>query len=215
MKTGERFWQLVGMVLLILVAYGLAELYDVNVAQQKQLESQRQLLLRQESLLKNNHWAANLLAVQKVQSAWMTYLPVEKSSTFAKARLLSDVRDLAKDAGIVNIAVTATDAEGGEKTDAAYGHYGAQTSNQSGSDKSKLDVLPSGVQVIKLTVTGRFDPAPFTKLLRSLEEVQRFTVIERVVVRGTQLEIGIRCYWHKGNGLDKENTANKPTAKAL
>jgi hypothetical protein len=69
MKTGERFWQLLGMVMLLLVAYGLAELYGMNLAQQKQLESQSQLLDRQESLLKNNHWPENLIAVQKVQKA--------------------------------------------------------------------------------------------------------------------------------------------------
>ena len=202
MKTGERFWQLLCMVMLILVAYGLAELYDVNVAQQKQLESQIQLLDRQESLLRNNRWPENLIAVQKVQKAWVSFLPTEKSPTFAKARLLSDIRDLAKDAGIPNLVVSATDAEGGDKADLP--EYGARPTYQSNGDKNKLDVLPLGVQVIKLTVTGRFDPLAFTKLLHSMEEVQRFIIVERVIVRGAQMEIGIRCYWRVGTTLFKD-----------
>lgn len=202
MKTGERFWQLLGMVMLILVAYGLVELYDVNMAQQKQLESQSQLLERQERLLKNNHWPENLIAVQKVQKAWVSFLPTEKSPTFAKARLLSDIRDLAKDAGIPNLVVSATDAEGGDKVDSSAS--GEKFTYQSSGDKNKLDVLPSGVQVIKLTVTGRFDPLAFTKLLHSMEDAQRFIIVERAIVRGAQMEIGIRCYWRVGTTLTKD-----------
>ncbi|MFZ6672751.1 hypothetical protein [Undibacterium sp. Xuan67W] len=203
------------MVMLILVAHGLAELYDANVAQQKQLESQTQLLDRQESLLKKNHWTENLLAVQKVQKAWIGFLPTEKSPTFAKARLLSDIRDLAKDAGIPSLAVTATDAEGGEKTDLSAGGYGTKSSYQSNADKTKLDVLPSGVQMIKLTVTGRFDPLAFTKLLHSLEEEQRFTVVERAIVRGAQMEIGIRCYWRVDTAFAKDKAESQSVSRAL
>ncbi|MET3138888.1 hypothetical protein AAKU61_003261 [Undibacterium sp. GrIS 1.2] len=215
MKTSERFWQLVGIVMLILVAYGLAELYDVIVIQQKQLESQNQLLGRQEGLLKNNRWRENLQDVQKVQKAWVEFLPSEKSPTFAKARLLSDIRDLAKDARVANLVVTATDAENGDKTGLSAGAYGAKQPYQSNDDKNKLDMLPSGVQMIKLTVTGRFDPLAFTKLLHSLEETQRFTVIERAIVRGAQMEIAIRCYWRVDTTLIKDKTDIQSISKAL
>ncbi|MET3119126.1 hypothetical protein AAKU64_003365 [Undibacterium sp. GrIS 1.8] len=215
MKTGERFWQLVGMVMLILIIYGLTELYDLNTVQKKQLDSQNELLDRQERLLKNNQWRENLIAVQQVKKAWIEFLPTEKSPTFAKARLLSDIRDLAKGAGVPNLAVTAADAEGGDKTDLSPGAFKAKSTYQTNGDKNKLDVLPSGVQMIKLTVTGRFDPLAFTKLLHSFEEAQRFTVVERAIVRGAQMEIGIRCYWRLDPVLAQEKAEIPSSSKVL
>ena len=218
MNTGERFWQLIGMVFFILAAYGLMELVDVNAALQKQVQSQQQLLARQESLLKANHWKKDLNAVEGIQHAWMAYLPAEKTPTFAKARLLSDVRTVAKDAGVANLSVTATDSEGSDRAEVATkssSQKGAQASYQSIGDKNKLDVLPSGVQMIKLTITGRFDPMAFSKLMLTLEDVQRFTIVERVTVRGAQLEIGIRCYWRVGTNVDQDQSKSVPMMGAL
>ncbi|MBC3812491.1 hypothetical protein [Undibacterium aquatile] len=201
MQTGERFWQLVGAAIFILCAYGLAELFDSNTARQKQLANQQQLLVRQQAALKESRWDQKLKDAEQVQKAWLAYLPVEKSPTFAKARLLSDVRQLAKDAGIVGATVSALDAEGGEKTGTALTSYGAG-SGSSVQDKTKSS-LPSGVQMIKVTLIGRFDPVPFGRLLDTLEDAQKFTVVERVLVRGTQLEVNIRCYWHLDAQADK------------
>lgn len=218
MNTGERFWQLIGMVVFILAAYGLMELVDFNAALQKQVQSQQQLLARQESMLKINHWQKDLNEVERIQNAWMAYLPAEKTPTFAKARLLSDVRNIAKDAGVANLSVTATDSEGGDKVEVGT-KSPAQKSTQGGyqsiGDKNKVDVLPSGVQMIKLTITGRFDPMAFSKLMLTLDDVQRFTIVERVTVRGAQLEMGIRCYWRVGTNTDVDQSKRLPMTKAL
>lgn len=217
MQTGERFWQLVGAAIFILCAYGLAELFDSNTARQKQLANQQQLLVRQQAALKDSRWDQKLKDAEQVQKAWLAYLPVEKSATFAKARLLSDVRQLAKDAGIVGATVSALDAEGGEKTGTALTSYGAGSSS-SVQDKTKPSSLPSGVQMIKVTLIGRFDPVPFGRLLDTLEDAQKFTVVERVLVRGTQLEVNIRCYWHLDAQVDKLAavvTDSAPVAKDI
>ncbi|MBR7794046.1 MULTISPECIES: hypothetical protein [Undibacterium] len=213
MQTGERFWQLVGAAIFILCAYSLAELFDSNAARQKQLANQQQLLVRQQAALKESRWDQKLKDAERIQKAWLAYLPAEKSATFAKARLLSDVRQLAKDAGIVGVTVSAQDAEGGEKTDAALTSYGTK----SAQDKTKSS-LPSGVQMIKVTLIGRFDPTPFGRLLDTLEDQQKFTVVERVLVRGTQLEVNIRCYWHLDAGADQSVAATTdaaPLAKGI
>lgn len=217
MQTGERFWQLVGAAIFILCAYGLAELFDSNAARQKQLANQQQLLVRQQAALKESRWDQKLKEAEQVQKAWLAYLPVEKSPTFAKARLLSDVRQMAKDAGVVGVTVSALDAEGGEKTGTALTSYGTGSST-SAQDKTKVSKLPSGVQMIKVTLIGRFDPAPFGRLLDVLEDTQNFTVVERVSVRGTQLEVNIRCYWHLDAQADKSVTAitdTTPLAKGI
>jgi hypothetical protein len=208
MKTGERFWQLIGLVFGILSIYALLELSDALNAKQTQFASVQQLLSRQEALLSDNHWAENLASVEQVRKAWTSYLPVEKTPTFAKARLLSDVRNFAKEAGITNLMVTATDAEGGEKTDDKTSSK-VRPAARFGGEKNKEEPLPKGVQMIKLTVTGRFDPAALHKLLQKQEEVQRFSAIERVTVRGAQLELGIRCYWR----LDPKHSANADAGK--
>ncbi|MFZ6749295.1 hypothetical protein [Undibacterium sp. Ren11W] len=207
MKTGERFWQLIGFVFGILSIYGLLEFSDAINAKQAQLGSLQQLLSRQEALLRDNHWTENLDSVEKVRKAWTSYLPVEKTPTFAKAHLLSDVRNFAKEAGITNLTVTATDAEGGEKTDDKTSSK-AQPAVRFAGEKKKEEPLPKGVQMIKLTVTGRFDPVAFYKLLEKQEEAQRFSVIERLTVRGAQMELGIRCYWRLDPGHSAD--AGKP-----
>jgi hypothetical protein len=208
MKTGQRFWQLIGLVFGILSIYALLELSDALNARQTQLASLQQLLSRQEALLSDNHWAENLASVEQVRKAWTSYLPVEKTPTFAKARLLSDVRNFAREAGITNLMVTATDAEGGEKNNDRTNTQ-ARPAARFGGEKNKEEPLPKGVQMIKLTVTGRFDPAAFHKLLKKQEEAQRFSVIERVTVRGAQLELAIRCYWR----LDPTHSANADLGK--
>jgi hypothetical protein len=207
MKTGERFWQLIGLVFGILSIYALLELTDALNTKQTQFASVQQLLSRQEALLHDNRWTENLDSVDKVRKAWMSYLPVEKTPTFAKAHLLSDVRNFAKEAGITNLMVTATDAEGGANSDDKTSKV--RPVARFGNEKNKDELLPAGVQMIKLTVTGRFDPAAFHKLLKKQEEAQRFSVIERVTVRGAQLELGIRCYWR----LDPTHSANADAGK--
>ncbi|MDO8178821.1 MAG: hypothetical protein Q7T62_11295 [Undibacterium sp.] len=212
MQTGKRFWQLISFVFFILIVYGLMELSDAIAARQLQLKSQQQLLSRQEALLRDNHWPENLRLADQARKAWMSYLPVEKSPTFAKARLLSDLRHIAKEAGIANLTVTATDAEGGDKAsdkvgDKASAGNVARPLARFGADKNKDDLLPVGVQMIKLTLSGRFDPVAFNKLMQKQEEVQRFLVIDRVTVRGAQLELGIRSYWRiKPNALPGTST---------
>lgn len=228
MQTGKRFWQLVGFVFFILIAYGLMELSDAISARQLQLKSQQQLLSRQEALLHDNRWQANLRSVEQARKAWMAYLPWEKSPTFAKARLLSDFRDIAKEAGITNLTVSATDAEGGDKANEKAGvnatsTYAGRPVARFGSDKNKENLLPTGVQMIKLTIAGRFDPAGFNKLLKKLADTQRFSVMERVTVRGTQLELGIRYYWRLESqpaigattGVVKSNTVLSPIKDVL
>jgi hypothetical protein len=199
MQTGKNFWQLVGMVFFILIAYGLMELSDSIAAGGKQLEAQRKLLSRQKTLLRDNHWPENLHAADQARKAWMRYLPLEKSATFAKARLLSEMRLIAKDSGIANLTVTATEVEEGNDASERTGNkvgsgYAAGPVARFGKNKND-DRLPAGVHMIKLTVSGRFDSAGFYKLLQKQEDAQRFSVVERITVRGTQLELGIRCYW--------------------
>lgn len=216
MQTGQRFWQLIGFVFFILLVYGLLELSDAIAARQVQLKNQQQLLSRQETLLRDNRWVENLRSAEQLRQAWMNYLPTEKSPTFAKARLLSDLRNLAKEAGIANLVVTATDAEGGDKINEKTNDKTAAGSvtrpgTRFGSDKNKEDALPAGVQMIKLTIAGRFDPAAFNKLLQKQADTQRFSVIERVTVRGSQLELGIRSYWR----LEPKVAAGGTTGNAM
>ena len=200
MQTGQRFWNLIGLVFFILIAYGLMELSDAIAARQLQLKSQQQLLTRQEALIKDNHWPENLRAVDQVRKGWMNYLPVEQSATFAKARLLSDFRDMAKEAGVANLTVSATDSEGTDKANEKTGDTKGSGSipraiTRFGTDKNKESPLPTGVQMIKLTIAGRFEPAAFNKLLKKQADARNFAVIERLTVRGGQLEMGIRYYW--------------------
>lgn len=207
MQTGKRFWQLIGLVFFILLVYGLMELSDAVVARQTELKSQQQLLSRQETLLLDNHWPEHLRSANQVHKAWLSYLPVEKSPTFAKAHLLSDLRNIAKEAGIVNLTVTATDAEGGDKfneknSDKVNSAYAVRPVARFGVDKKKEDLLPADVQMIKLTIAGRFDPVAFNKLLKKQADAQRFSVVERISVRGVQLELGIRCYWRVESNLN-------------
>lgn len=204
MQTGKRFWQLIGFVVFILMALGLLELSDAIVARQAQLKSQKILLARQEALIRDNHWEVNLRAAEQARKAWMNYLPAEKTPTFAKAHLLSDLRNYAKEAGMFNIIVTATDAEGGDKAndkvnEKAATSISARPVPRFGADKKKDDLLPAGVQMIKLTISGRFEPATFYKFMQKLTDAQRFSVIDRVTVRGMQLELGMRCYWRVGS----------------
>jgi hypothetical protein len=214
MKTGERFWQLIGFVFFILFMYGLMELSDALTARQAQITNLQQLLTRQENLVRDNHWLENAKAVENIKNAWLDYLPVEKTPTFAKAHLLSEVRNFARDAKINNLIVSATDAEGGEQTgNNANTKPIAKSSSTTrfAADKNKENVLPVGVQMIKLTISGRFDPAAFNSFLQKQADSQRFSVIERVTVRGAQLELGIRCYWR----LDPANKGGSDLGKAV
>lgn len=211
METGKRFWQLIGFVVFILTAYGLLELSDAIAARQTQLKGQQRLLVRQETLLRDNHWDVNSRAAEQARKAWMNYLPVEKTPTFAKAHLLSDLYAYAKGAGMFNIIVTATDAEGGDKgndkmNDKAAATVAPRSFPRFGPDKKKEDLLPAGVQMIKLTIAGRFEPATFYKLMQKLTDAQRFSVIDRVTVRGMQLELGIRCYWRVESIVNADKT---------
>ncbi len=213
MNTGARFWQLVGVVVLILGGYALAELHDAVQAKQKQLESQQQLLFRQQALLRDNRWIENRQEIERIQREWLAYLPVEESATVAKAHLLSQIRTVAQQAGIQNLNVTATDAEGGQPATSAGATGTARTNSVSrpGDAKPKADQLPAGVQVIKLRVAGHFQPTAFVKLLLALEQEQQFAIIERLTVRGTQLEVGIRCY-RRFNAGPANLKANSPSA---
>ena len=200
MQTGKRFWNLMGLVFFILVAYGLMELSDAIVARQLELKSQEQLLTRQEALIRDNHWSEDLRAVDQVRKGWMNYLPVEKSATFAKARLLSDFRDMAKEAGITNLTVSATDSEGDDKASDKAGNTttsgsAPRTVARFGTEKNKESALPAGVQMIKLTIAGRFEPTAFNKFLKKQADAHNFAIVERLTVRGGQLELGIRYYW--------------------
>ena len=198
MKTGARLWQLVGMVILILGAYGLMELYDAIKVKKNQLDIQLQLVLKQKELLRDNHWVEDLAAVDLVRQAWLTYLPSADSVAVAKAHLLNDMRSLAQNAGITNLYVTATEIEADEKSNTAFGYNsntGSASNFSSSSHKVDADVLPEGVHLIKVKLGGRFDPAVFTKLLRALEGEGRFTIVERASVRGAQMELNLRYYW--------------------
>jgi len=194
MRMGERFWQLIAVVFAILVLYGLTSLYDFNVVQQKQLLNQQQLLMKQQAMLKGNHWQSYAKDAEKLKKAWLAYLPTERSPTSAKAKLLSDIRALAQNSGIPNVVVSAGDAEGGESVKSGNPFY-ADKSELGSKASSKSQSLPTQVQMIKLTINGRFDPIPFKHLIRNIDETLPFTVIDSVRVRGTQLEMGIRCYW--------------------
>lgn len=209
MKTGARFWQLVGLVFFILGAYGLAELYDAVQAKQKQLDSQQQLALKQRALLHDNHWTANLAAIDSVRQAWLMYLPQEDSVAVAKAHMLNDMRTLAQNAGMTNLSITATEVEDNEKGSAgsALGNN-AHSANgfASSARKSEADALPAGVQLIKVKLAGRFNPAAFTQLLDALGEERWFAVIERASVRGAQMELNLRCYWR----MNTSKTTAKP-----
>lgn len=210
METGKRFWQLIGFVAFILIAYALLELSDAVAARQTQLKGLQILLARQETLLRDNHWNLNLRAAEQARKDWLAYLPVEKTPTFAKAHLLSDLNHYAKEAGMFNIIVTATDAEGGDKANDKMNDKSATSAvsrppPRFGVEKKKEDVLPTGVQMIKLTIAGRFDPTTFYKFMQKLEDSQRFSVIDRVTVRGVQLELGVRCYWRVGSIIHAES----------
>jgi len=213
MKIGAKFWQLIGVVLFILIGYALNELSDSIEANREHLRDRILLLAKQETLLRNNHWIENLHAVEAVREAWLGSLPTENSATFVKARLLSDVRDIAKDAGLNSVRVSATDSEGGDKPSGNTNSNSSdnQPSAYQGNRQKKGDALPSGVQMIKLNITGRFDPVAFNKLLLILKDKEQFAVIERIAVRGTQLELGLRCYWRLSTVLIP--TSASPTAE--
>lgn len=214
MKTGTRFWQLIGLVFLILGGYGLAELHDAVAVKQKQLETQRQLLFREEALLKDNRWKTNLRAVNQVREQWLNYLPVENSAAVAKAHLLSELRSAAQTAGMSSLTVSATDSESVEQAKPATS-TAANAYSKSRKD-AKSNALPSGVHMIKVNIAGRFDPASFTRLVRVLEEERRFTIVERLSVRSTQLELSVRCYWRLNAAASpgKEAQQNSLAAEA-
>lgn len=190
MKTGARFWKLVGLVALILGAYGLADIHDSVKAGEKRLDSQLQLLSKQRALVHENHWAADLESVDLVRQAWLNHLPSENSVAVAKAHLLNEVRSMARSAGMTTLSVTATEVEDNE-TSKASSSYGFSSSQK----KTEAEVLPAGVHLIKVKIEGRFNPTAFAALIRALEEEGRSTIIERVSVRGAQVELNLRCYW--------------------
>ena len=197
MKTGARFWKLIGMVILILSAYGLMELFDAIKARNSQLGIQQQLLLKQRILLHDNHWVADLAAIDLVRQAWLAYLPSADSVAVAKAQLLNDMRSLAQNSGLTNLSVTATEVDENEKSNTASSYnsgLGSTSAFSSSYKKSDTEAPPKGVHLIKVKLGGRFDPAVFTKLLRALEE-GRFTIVESASVRGTQMELNLRYYW--------------------
>lgn len=195
MKTGARFWKLIGLVILILGAYGLAELHDSVKAADKQLVSQQQLLSKQRALLHENHWTTDLESVDQVRQAWLKHLPAENTAAVAKAHLLNDIRSVARSAGMTSLSVTATEMEDNEasKAPSAYGF-------NPGQKKTEAEALPAGVHLIKVKIEGRFNPSAFAGLMKALEEEGRTTIIERVSVRGAQLELNLRFYWLMGTG---------------
>ncbi|MBI1891035.1 MAG: hypothetical protein HYS18_10335 [Burkholderiales bacterium] len=204
MKTGARFWQLIGLTFLILAWYGLAELDDAVTAKQKQLQDQRMLLTKQEDLLRDNQWKSNLADIEKVRTKWLAYIPEENSPALAKAHLLNELRSAAVNVGILNATVNATEGELEEQANSSVS--GSTNSAYAKAGESKAKLLPSGLHVIKVNIVGRFDPAAFTKLVRVLEDERRFTVIERISVRGVQMDLNLRCYW-------RQPTTAKPTLK--
>ena len=195
MKTGSRFWYLLGIASLILGGYGLAELSDAVHAKRVELNSQRLLLAREEELLRDNRWPERARAIQKIRRDWQAYLPVEDSPALAKAHLLSTWRKVAGDAGLMGLSVGAADSESADQDGSAKpGSNGASQSSK-GKNPGKANTLPPGVQMTKLTISGRFEPAAFVKFLRALEQDGQFVRIERATVRATQLELGLRAYW--------------------
>lgn len=194
MKTGARFWQLIGLTFLILAWYGLAELDDAVTAKQKQLQDQRMLLTKQEDLLRDNQWKSNLADIEKIRTKWLAYIPEENSPALAKAHLLNDLRSAAVNVGILNATVNATE---GELEEQAGSSAASTNSAYAKASENKAKTLPTGLHVIKVNIVGRFDPAAFTKLIRVLEDERRFAVIERVSVRGVQMDLNLRCYWRK------------------
>jgi hypothetical protein len=194
MKTGARFWQLIGVVCLVLSAYALAELYDAVQAKQAELDNERLLLARQEDLLRDNQWTRRLHAIQKIRNEWQAYLPVEDSPALAKAHFLSTLRYTAQNAGLSGLTIGATDLEGNEQNSSAKAALSSTRQSEKGK-AGKSAALPPGVQMTKLRITGRFEPAAFVKLLRALEQEAQFVKIDSVTVRSAQLEIGMRAYW--------------------
>ena len=98
--------------------------------------------------------------------------------------------------------------EESEKSNAASG-YNSNTSFSLNNKNADIDTLPEGVHLIKVKLGGRFEPVAFTKLLQALEE-GRFTIVERVSVRGVQMELDLRYYWQLKLGkaaVMPENTA--------
>lgn len=209
MKTGARFWQLVGLVIFILATYGLAELHDAVKAREKQLDNQQQILSKQRLLLHDNHWGADLAAVDSVRQAWLAHLPLEDSVAVAKAHLLNEMRLLAQNAGMTNLSVTATEVEDKEKGNATSS-YGFN----SGQKRAEADALPEGVRLIKVKLEGRFNPASFTQLLRTLEEEGRFTIVDRASVRGAQMELNLLCYWRM-NASKSAAISHNPDASLI
>lgn len=196
MKTGERFWQLISLTILILVGYALAEFSDAVDAKEKALQDQRVLLSKQEALVHDKQWDKNLATIEKLRQDWLEYLPVEPSPAVAKAHLLNELRSAALNAGITNAVVNATDSASVDQssynsTSTGNSDLGKQPTQQS----SKTNTLPKDVHLTKADINGRFDPSAFNKLMQTLEE-RRFAVIERVDIRGTQITLNLRCYWH-------------------
>lgn len=198
MKAGARFWQLIGMVMLILGAYGLIEQYDTVKIKKNQLDTQKQILLKQKTVLNDSHWVEDLAAVDSVRTAWLAYLPTADSVAVAKAQLLNDMRSLAQNAGVTNLLVTATEVEK-EKNSLASGYnsnFGSTAYLSSDRNPAEIDTLPEGVLLIKVKLGGRFEPAAFTALLQELEN-GRFAVVERISIRGVQMELSLRHYWQR------------------
>lgn len=193
MKTGTQFWQLIAWVFVILSGYALAELHDAVEAKEKQLNSGRQLLIRQQAMLRDNRWVANLRAIEPVRQAWIDYLPHEDSAAISKANLLREMHTISHNAGVPGLTVLATDAENeanfSSPVNTSLPAYGSKSAT------AKPDELPSGVQVIRLQITGRFEPVSFAKLLRALKDEKPSAIIERVSVHGAQLELNMRYYW--------------------
>lgn len=201
MRVGENFWKLVCLVFLILGAYGLVILNDLVTEKSNLLDSQKKVLLKQRLLVENSAWVKNLAAVEPVRKAWLTYLPQDNSVALAKAHLLNAMRALAKDTGAMNLNVTATEVEVDAKNTLDNNIAIAQINHPSSLMKDQPEILPKSVHLIKLKVSGRFDPAAFSKLLRAIEDEGKFISIERVSVRGAQMELNLRYYWR--NTLDK------------
>lgn len=210
MKTGDRFWQLIGLVFFILGAYGLVDLYDQIKEKNNQLDRQYQILVKHQMLMQNDFWAKNLKAVNLVQKAWLSTLPLEDSVAVAKAHLLNDMRVLAKNTGAINLSITASEIEEDDNaTSVDNNTVSSQNKTSNNYKKNEPESLPVNVHLIKVKLTGRFDPTVFTKLIHNLEESGKIITIERVSVRGPQMELNLRYYWR--NNPVKATTMAKIT----
>jgi hypothetical protein len=196
MKTGERFWQLIGLVFFILGTYGLIDLNDQIKEKNNQLDRQYQILIKEQKLIQNNnYWVKNLKAINLVQQAWLSYLPLEDSVAVAKAHLLNDMRVLAKNTGVINLSITASETDEDNKDTSVDNNTISLQNETSNFKKNEPESLPANVHLIKVKLTGNFDPTVFTKMLHALENNEKIISIERVSVRGPQMEVNLRYYW--------------------